>query len=83
MVKLADRVTNFQPPPKDWSDKKIAKYREEGMLTLSELSHVSPYLAARLKKRSKFTQCVRDDGDMAFPHYNSRNIVYLYKTMHK
>ena len=49
MVKLADRITNLQPPPKDWGDKKIVEYREEGKLILSELGHVSPYLSERLR----------------------------------
>ena len=51
MVKLADRVTNFQPPPKHWNAKKIERYREEGRLILNELGHASRYLAERLRDK--------------------------------
>jgi (p)ppGpp synthase/HD superfamily hydrolase len=49
IVKLADRITNFQPPPKGWNDEKIKWYREEGKLILSELEYVSLYLSERLR----------------------------------
>lgn len=48
MVKLADRITNLQPPPGHWSSEKVERYREEGKLILSELGHASPYLSERL-----------------------------------
>ena len=32
MVKLSDRITNLQPPPKHWNKEKINAYREEAEL---------------------------------------------------
>ena len=49
MVKLADRITNLQPPPAHWDAEKIARYREEGELVLDELGNACAYLAERLK----------------------------------
>lgn len=49
MVKLADRITNLQTPPKYWNKAKINKYRDEASLILSELGHSNNYLATRLK----------------------------------
>lgn len=37
MVKLADRITNLQPPPAHWDSEKVERYREEGKLILNEL----------------------------------------------
>jgi (p)ppGpp synthase/HD superfamily hydrolase len=48
IVKLADRITNLQPPPEQWSKKKIAAYRVEADLILSELGEASEYLSERL-----------------------------------
>ena len=50
MVKLADRITNLQPPPEDWykTDGKIEAYRIEAKKILSELGDASPYLSKRL-----------------------------------
>lgn len=48
MVKLADRITNLQPPPKHWSREKCLKYAEDAQLILDELGAASDYLAARL-----------------------------------
>ena len=51
MVKLADRITNLQPPPGHWGADRIARYREEGRLILNELGHASIHLAERLRDR--------------------------------
>lgn len=51
MVKLADRITNLQPPPGHWDDKKINRYREEGKVILEELGHACQYLADRLRRK--------------------------------
>lgn len=51
MVKLADRITNLQPPPGHWGDDKINRYREEGELILRELGDASPYLVERLREK--------------------------------
>lgn len=48
MVKMADRITNLQPPPEHWSKGKIEVYREEARLIHDELKEGSKYLAERL-----------------------------------
>jgi (p)ppGpp synthase/HD superfamily hydrolase len=48
MVKLADRITNLQPPPAHWAEAKIAAYRAESVEILRALGEASPALAARL-----------------------------------
>ena len=49
MVKLSDRITNLQPPPKHWDKEKIKKYRNEAILILKELGAANQYLLERLK----------------------------------
>jgi len=51
MVKLADRITNLQPPPPYWTTEKRAAYREEAREILSSLGEASPFLAQRLQKK--------------------------------
>ncbi len=51
MVKLADRITNLQPPPGHWNSKKIERYRVEGKEILQELGKGCSYLAERLKQK--------------------------------
>jgi hypothetical protein len=53
MVKLADRITNLQPPPGHWDAEKIERYREEGRVILRELGDGCPYLADRLDNKVK------------------------------
>lgn len=48
MVKLADRISNLQTPPHYWHKEKIAYYRVEAQLILSELGEANSYLADRL-----------------------------------
>jgi len=48
-VKLADRITNLQPPPPHWDKEKISRYHEEAGLILEELGAGNEYLARRLK----------------------------------
>jgi len=48
MVKMADRITNLQPPPKSWSPEKVATYREEARQILAALGAAHAGLAARL-----------------------------------
>jgi (p)ppGpp synthase/HD superfamily hydrolase len=48
MVKLADRITNLQPPPAHWDRDKIRRYRDEAIEIHLQLQSASPYLAARL-----------------------------------
>lgn len=51
MVKLADRITNLQPPPSHWDRKKRTKYRDEAVLILETLSEANAHLAKRLKQK--------------------------------
>lgn len=51
MVKLADRITNLQPPPSHWDRDKIARYRDEAALILAELGDACPVLGARLRDK--------------------------------
>lgn len=47
-VKMADRITNLQPPPSYWDREKRIKYAEEAKMILSELKDGNVYLAKRL-----------------------------------
>jgi len=49
-VKLADRLTNLQAPPKKWSKGKIRKYQEDSKLIHHALREGNEYLAKRLKE---------------------------------
>jgi guanosine-3',5'-bis(diphosphate) 3'-pyrophosphohydrolase len=49
-VKLADRITNLQPPPPHWSAEKISEYKTEALLIYERLKESNDYLASRLKK---------------------------------
>ena len=51
MVKMADRITNLQPPPKHWTPEKISCYHEEACQIHQALMGASHYLAARLKEK--------------------------------
>lgn len=51
MVKLADRITNLQPPPAFWKPVKIAAYLEEAALIHQTLGHAHPLLGRRLKEK--------------------------------
>jgi (p)ppGpp synthase/HD superfamily hydrolase len=51
IVKLADRITNLEPPPRHWSATKRAAYRDEAGEILRALAGASVYLADRLAAR--------------------------------
>ena len=51
MVKLADRITNLQPPPAHWSLEKVADYRDEAKVIHASLEDASPLLAMRLSQK--------------------------------
>jgi len=51
MVKLSDRITNLQPPPKHWNKEKIDSYRQEARLILESLGDSSTFLASRLQTK--------------------------------
>ncbi len=48
MVKLADRISNLQPPPAYWTPAKINNYRDEAIVIHDRLHSASPFLALRL-----------------------------------
>lgn len=50
-VKLADRITNLQPPPPPWDKEKRIKYREEAWLILHKLKAGNHFLAKRLEAK--------------------------------
>ena len=51
MVKLADRITNLQPPPAHWSPEKCRTYRMEAETILEALGAASTTLAGRFRQR--------------------------------
>jgi len=51
MVKLADRITNLQPPPRTWTREKCRTYRAEAETIADALSDASAVLVARLRAR--------------------------------
>ncbi|MEI7772357.1 MAG: HD domain-containing protein [Chloroflexales bacterium] len=51
MVKLADRITNLQPPPAHWTPAKALRYRDEAEQIYAALADASPALAARLRAK--------------------------------
>ncbi len=51
MVKLADRITNLQPPPAHWTTEKIRRYQAEAVEIHAALQTASPYLVARLAEK--------------------------------
>lgn len=48
IVKLADRITNLQTPPKHWNNEKILKYYQEAKLISKSLKGKNEYLNMRL-----------------------------------
>ena len=50
-VKMADRITNLQPPPAHWENERKIAYREEAQLILSELKEGNEFLARRLETK--------------------------------
>ncbi len=51
MVKMADRITNLQPPPAHWDLSKIEKYHVESTLIHTRLKDTCPFLAERLSRK--------------------------------
>ncbi len=50
-VKLADRITNLEPPPPDWTIEKRRAYAAEAQVILDALRDGSTWLAERLQAR--------------------------------
>jgi len=60
IVKLADRITNLQPPPPHWSVEKRVGYVAEAGAILAALAPASVYLADRLaEKMSRYQDYCR------------------------
>lgn len=53
MVKLADRITNMQPPPEHWTSEKRSDYLEQAREIFSALKGASPCLSRRLSDKMK------------------------------
>lgn len=51
IVKLADRITNLQEPPKNWDTLKKMNYRHEAILILQLLKGGNLFLEERLNKK--------------------------------
>jgi guanosine-3',5'-bis(diphosphate) 3'-pyrophosphohydrolase len=51
MVKLCDRITNLQAPPKHWNKEKITQYQDEARLILGQLGEASQFLSQRLRNK--------------------------------
>ncbi|MCV9931661.1 HD domain-containing protein [Flavobacterium sp. LS1R47] len=50
-VKLADRITNLQKPPKSWDSLKKRKYKNEAETILEHLKDANLYLENRLRSK--------------------------------
>lgn len=50
-VKLADRISNLQEPPKSWDSQKTYSYYEESKFILSCLKNCNVYLSKRLEEK--------------------------------
>lgn len=51
MVKLADRITNLEPPPPQWSAEKVREYRAEAQQIHDALHAAHEALATRLAQK--------------------------------
>jgi (p)ppGpp synthase/HD superfamily hydrolase len=51
MVKMADRITNLDPPPYHWDDAKIEAYRQEAVAICDALHTANEALASRLQEK--------------------------------
>ena len=51
MVKMADRITNLQPPPSYWTKDKIERYQAKAVEILNALGEASNFLASRLREK--------------------------------
>lgn len=62
MVKLADRITNLQPPPRYWKTDKIRRYRDEAMDIRAQLGEACPTLDSRLLAKIEAYSQFTEDG---------------------
>lgn len=52
-IKLADRITNLQAPPKDWDQEKKTGYHKDSIMILNSLKKGNSYLGKRLETKIK------------------------------
>jgi guanosine-3',5'-bis(diphosphate) 3'-pyrophosphohydrolase len=52
-VKMADRISNLQPPPEHWNAERIKNYKQQSTEILELLRDGNAYLANRLEKAIK------------------------------
>ena len=50
-VKLADRISNMQQPPKHWDQFKIMAYQKMARVILTQLKGGNTYLEQRLEEK--------------------------------
>jgi len=61
-VKIADRITNLQPPPMEWNFLKKYKYWKEAKIINIELGECSEYLLKRiLDKMDEYSKYMKSD----------------------
>ncbi|MBS9767768.1 MAG: bifunctional (p)ppGpp synthetase/guanosine-3',5'-bis(diphosphate) 3'-pyrophosphohydrolase [Flavobacteriaceae bacterium] len=53
LVKIADRITNLQKPPKEWSKQKISEYHKQAQLIYNELKGEHSFLDNRLLSKTE------------------------------
>jgi (p)ppGpp synthase/HD superfamily hydrolase len=51
MIKMADRITNLQPPPQHWTEYKVQRYKLESIEIFESLKDGSAFLSDRLKHK--------------------------------
>ena len=51
IVKMADRITNLQPPPLDWTQVQIRAYWQGAQEIHTKLENASPFLEKRLAQK--------------------------------
>jgi len=62
LVKLADRITNLQEPPKHWSKEKVIKYAKEAELISERLKNTNDYLSKRIRtKIEEYTKYTKEE----------------------
>jgi (p)ppGpp synthase/HD superfamily hydrolase len=58
MVKLADRITNLQPPSAHWTKEKVAKFREQAIEIWDALGEASELRSSRLLAKAEAYKAV-------------------------
>ena len=70
-IKLADRITNLQSPPKYWDNRKVIKYHKEAQIILNVLKDGNEFLAKRLEaKIEEYGKYIRGQTRAYFVYLN-------------